>query len=533
LRTVREVLLEARWCRRLFLIVALLAAGGLVRAAEPDLAVLRRQAADFEHQAAWDKACEVYERILGRDRNLPQIRERYRVCLRHAACVRRLEDPTFRDQFLRRGLALAVKVYGEVLAKLRTSYVDNDRAEIARLFRYGVEELRLALADATFRREFLADVSPAALAGFDHELQSQWSRKETLDVAEAEKQAVELALAAQKAIGLKPAVAVVELACGACSGLDEYTLFLSPAQLGEEYACLDGRSIQVGLEISSAAGNVLIAHVVPASPSALAGLRAGDRLIAIDGRNVTDQSIEEITRRLIGPEGSEVQLAVAGVADGARRTVKLTRQAQAVPSVFAEMVDRQTGIGYCRVSSFHRGTPSELDQAILQLKGQGMRLLIMDLRRNGGGLFQPAVQTAERFLASGIIVMTKGQMREQNRTYRANNPQALTMPLLLLIDGETASSAEMVAGALKDHERATLFGQPTYGKGSIQGVLPLEEAAGGIRVTLARFFSPLGVAYQGNGVAPHILVPQTPLSRSDQVLEIAIAEARRLAPLTQ
>lgn len=410
-------------------------------ASDSDISALRKQATDFERQAAWDKAAEVYERILDRDRELPEIRERYRICLRHAACVHRLEDPSFRELYLHRDLALATKVYGEVLEKLHTSYVDSAKASYERLLAFGTDELSAALGDPAFRRNFLPEISAEAITAEKRDLKSFDRRPKNL--AAATDDALALAVSVQRAIGLKPAITILELACGACAGLDEYTLFLTPAQLSAEYAELDGSRL--------------------------------------------------------------------------------------TPDVSAQMLDQRLGVGYCQISGFTKGTPEEVEQQIEQLKLVGLRVLIMDLRGNGGGMFQPAVRTAERFLATGIIVSLKGQLRDQNRTFKADNARAYTMPLLVLIDGDTASSAEMLAGALKDNQRATLIGQTTYGKGSVQGVLPLETTAAGIRVSVARFFSPLGKPYEGNGVMPHWAVPPAAFSVSDQALETALAEARRLS----
>ena len=421
------------------LLLILLARGAA--ASDGDIAELRKQAADFERQAAWDKAAEVYERILDRDRQLPEIRDRYRICLRHAACVHRLADPSFRELYLHRDLALATKVYGEVLEKLHTSYVDSAKSSYERLLAFGIDELGAALDDPAFRRHFLSGIPAQAIATQKRDLQSLDRRPKSLTAAGDD--ALALAVSIQRAIGLKPAVTMLELACGACAGLDEYTLFLTPAQLSAEYAELDG--------------------------------------------------------------------------------------SQLAPDVTTQMLDERLGVGYCQISGFTKGTPDELDQQIERLKLVGLRVLIMDLRGNGGGMFQPAVRTAERFLPTGIIVSLKGQLRDQNRTFKADNARAFNMPLLVLIDGDTASSAEMVAGALKDNQRATLIGQATYGKGSVQGVLPLETTAAGIRVSVARFFSPLGKPYEGNGVTPHWAVPPATFSLSDQALEIALAEARRLS----
>jgi C-terminal processing protease CtpA/Prc len=192
---------------------------------------------------------------------------------------------------------------------------------------------------------------------------------------------------------------------------------------------------------------------------------------------------------------------------------------------FQLLLDEGTRIGVVRVLTFHENTVQELRDALVQLQTMGMDVLILDLRGNPGGLFRPAVQVAEIFLQEGVIVLTQSRLRGYNRTYKAENPNAVDIPLVVLVDGETASSAEVVAGALKENQRATLVGQNTFGKGSIQAVLALEKVPAGIRITVAKFFSPANYPYSGKGVAPHDVVdagPEAQLIAARQV-------ARRLA----
>jgi carboxyl-terminal processing protease len=158
------------------------------------------------------------------------------------------------------------------------------------------------------------------------------------------------------------------------------------------------------------------------------------------------------------------------------------------------------GIAYVRITGFQPDTLQQLELALARLRG--MRALILDLRGNPGGLFPVAVQIAERFLPAGVIVTTQGQGPAFNRTFESRSGMAaIDVPLVVLIDGETASAAEVLAGALKDNGRARLFGTPTFGKGTIQTVLQLTDG-GGVRITLARFFTPRGEPYNGVGVAP-------------------------------
>ena len=148
----------------------------------------------------------------------------------------------------------------------------------------------------------------------------------------------------------------------------------------------------------------------------------------------------------------------------------------------------------------------ELKDAIGRLQSAGMKALVLDLRGNPGGLFKPSVQTAEMFLPDGIIVHTQSRSSEFNETHRSHNPNAFLFPLVMLIDSETASSAEVVAGALKENDRARLVGQTTFGKGSIQCIVPLEIVSAGVKITVARFLSPSGQPYNGRGVTPHVIV---------------------------
>jgi carboxyl-terminal processing protease len=195
-------------------------------------------------------------------------------------------------------------------------------------------------------------------------------------------------------------------------------------------------------------------------------------------------------------------------------------------SILTELV-RDDGVGYIRLANFQKTTPQEMESALLSLRSRGMRVLVLDLRGNPGGLFPAAVQVADRFLPQGVIVTTQGQMRGLSKTYLAQNPlTAVDVPLVVLVDGDTASAAEVVAGALKDNQRALLIGQTTYGKGSIQSLVPL-QLGGGIRLTLARFYTPRGQPFTGVGVTPHLFEPRRDPMR-DYQLELAFEQAARI-----
>jgi carboxyl-terminal processing protease len=368
-----------------------------------------------------------------------------------------------------------------------------------------------------------------------------WLRSTVKRASDAGERLQGIALAARQTLGLKPTVTVFEFVCGACNALDEYTVFLTAGQLQEETALADADLVGVGLDVQARDRKVVVALVTPDSPAALAGLKKTDQLLRIDQKPLVNLTSEAAQTLLRGEAGTVVELEVVSAGE-LPRTLKLVRQAVYIPSVLdLRLLEPDLGIGYIRLVGFQKTTVQEMEDAILRLRTDGMRTLILDLRGNPGGLFVVAVQVAERFLAGGVIVSTQGQVRDYNGTYESHSgPNALDLPLVVLVDGDTASAAEIVAGALKENQRATLVGQPTYGKGSIQRIFKLSSAAGGLRVTLARFYSPRGHVYSGAGITPHIVVERGGLDMmmtdrppTDRQLEIALQEAARLYSMRQ
>jgi len=500
---------------------------------------LRRQAEQFERRGEWARACELYEQLLSKERNLPEVRERYLHCLRRAHQARRHRDPTFLQQARDLPLSTAVEAYGELVGRLRGSYVDVAKVDYSRLFQQGVEELRLALSDPAFCQAHLTIATPRALPDFLRELQNVWAKKTPHRQQEAQAQARDLALDAQKSLGLYPTLVVLELACGACSGLDEYTVYLTLGQLSDLCASLKGEIVGVGVELTEEDQRLVIAQVIPGSPADHGGIKPGDRLHRVGPRLTAGLSAEAADELLRGEAGSPVDLEVIPLGESVPRPVRLTRQAVNLPSVSEPrfLGDRMAGVGYLQIVAFQETTPRELDDAVLKLQMAGMRGLVLDLRGNPGGLIDAAVQVAKRFLSHGVIATTYGQLRMFNHMYQARNPGALAVPLVVLIDNDTASAAEMVAGALKDHERATLVGLPTFGKGTVQRhwrLTTLTPLNAGLRITVARFYSPRGQPYSGIGVTPHQFIerPAVVLSmdlEQDPQVRAAFETARQLA----
>jgi carboxyl-terminal processing protease len=503
------------------------------------LDTLRARAGQLEKDRQWEKAVEAYEQLLVKERGLPGLREHYLQCLRHARLAGRHRDPTYRQQILTLNLARALDLYEEVLGELRANHVDRAKVNPTRLFREGLEELQLALQDETFCQTHLAGARPEALRDFQAHLREVYADKAPRSVREARALVRDVAQDAHRTLRLKSTVAVLEFACGACDVLDEYTALLTPAQLNDFYASVDGALVGVGLDLLAENGGLVIAQLVPGGPAALAdaGLKPGDHVLRIDRRSTRDLSPEVAGELLRGEVGSAVEIEVLRPGEMMPRSVKLVRQTINLPSVLvAQLLEPSTGIGYVQLAGFQKTTLQELDESIARLRMEGMKVLILDLRGNPGGLFNVAVQVAERFLSEGVIVSTQSPVPAFNKIHEAHNMIALTFPLVVLVDGDTASAAEIVAGALKENQRGTLVGQPTFGKGTSQRVLRLETAPAGVRITLARFFSPTGQAYSGRGVTPHILVdrpgPELPMDLSrDRQLQRALEVASQLVAI--
>jgi carboxyl-terminal processing protease len=504
------------------------------------------RAQQYESLGQWDKACDEYAAILRIDRNLTQVRESHHRCLRRYHLVFRHRDFSYRKEVLGLKFSQALRLCERVLTHLMDSAVEKHRTRPARLIRAGIEELLFALAEPEFLQEYLPQAKPDALEAFRGLLQKVArdadkvrSRGDVLD------QVRFLAMQAQRpGLGLNATVTVLECTCGACAAVDEYTLFLSPGQLREWVDACKGNYVGVGLKLRREDGRIFISEVVSGSPAAnatvevngmpVSPLTLGSQLVAIDKRGTADLSAEEAAALLEGAAGTSVVVIVSPPMGGEPQLVSLKRRALFVPSINFARLEVKDGVGYLPISCFQESTLQELDDAILALNKGGMRALVLDLRGNGGGLFDVAVEVARRFLASGIIVSTQHADSRLNTTYYARNLDAWGMPLVVLVDGNTASSAEVLAGALKENRRGKLIGQTTFGKGYSQILVRLKDSGlpGGVRLTVAKFFSPQGHPYAGRGILPHMFINPADdgnsLNRIDQPLEVARIEAHKL-----
>lgn len=228
------------------------------------------------------------------------------------------------------------------------------------------------------------------------------------------------------------------------------------------------------------------------SPAARAGLRFGDRIVAVDGINMRGKTSLEVRDKIRGPRGSVVSITLERAASGRTETVEITRDSVAQPSIPDAYLLRP-GVGYIDMThGFNYTTTDELQAALDFLHSKGMQYLVLDLRNNPGGFLDQSIHVAEKFLQSGQLILSqKGRDRRLDRAYESDNDQPDMTPLVILVNGNTASASEIVAGAMQDHDRAIIVGETSFGKGLVQGIFPLESGAG-LTLTTAKYYTPSG-----------------------------------------
>ncbi|MFO0947630.1 MAG: S41 family peptidase [Planctomycetota bacterium] len=463
------------------------------------------RAAEFENQQQWQQAADLYERATRLYPDNTVVRDRWQRAERLYSLTRRYHDPSYVNELLVLSEAQALDLYREVLRKIQTHYVES--IDLDKLVAQGYRNLDMALSEPIFLQKNFAKSETTDWNAARHQL----SRQTRVKVSSVEGAAAEVVRASSllERYGLKHRSAIaMEFLTAASEGLDHYSTHLSPNRLRDLYAMIDGNFVGLGVEVRGSASGLHIVSVLPGSPAEEVQLHEGDEITEVDGVNIVGLTAEDAANRLQGRADSEVSLKLK-LAAGGVRMVSITRREVIVHSVTrAKMLDEGRGVGYVRLDSFQKLTMHELEQAIHQLQEEGMTSLILDLRGNPGGLLDVALQVANRFIDDGVLVSTQGRAWGQSWSHRARPMQIWRFPLVVLVDGESASASEIFASAVQDHGRGTVVGTNTFGKGSVQSIFPMQSAGTGLRLTTARFYSPKGKALQGVGVKPDVEVPR-------------------------
>ena len=315
-----------------------------------------------------------------------------------------------------------------------------------------------------------------------------------------------------------------DLISGAIKGmletLDPHSAFMPPNMFKEMQEETKGRFEGLGIEITVKDSILTVVSPIEGTPAYKAGVLAGDQIMKIDGESTKNFTLMDSVKRLRGPRGTKVTISIIREGFTKLRDFTLVREVIPVRSVRHELLEKN--YGYIRLSQFQEKTDDEFEKAMKALEEESsgtLKGLILDLRNNPGGLLDSAAQIADRFIDSGLIVSVEGRREDQNRKYYAHPDGNVThYPLIVLVNGGSASGAEIVAGAIQDQGRGIIVGTQTFGKGSVQTIVPLKDGSG-LRLTTARYYTPSGRSIQAKGIVPDIIVKP---SRPEEEKEVLI-----------
>jgi carboxyl-terminal processing protease len=302
-----------------------------------------------------------------------------------------------------------------------------------------------------------------------------------------------------------------DLVYGAVKGmvetLDPHSAFMPPSVYKEMQEETKGRFEGLGIEITLKEGVLAVVSPIEDTPAFRAGIQAGDQILKIDGESTKNLTLMDSVKRLRGPRGTKVTITIMREGFSKPREFTLTRDVIPIRSVRYELMEKE--YGYIRLSQFQEKTEGEFDKAIKALESESkgaIKGLILDLRNNPGGLLDQAVKISDRFIESGLIVSMEGRREDQKMKFYAHPQGTIARyPLVVLVNGGSASASEIVAGAIQDHGRGILVGTQTFGKGSVQTIFPMKDGSG-LRLTTAKYFTPNGRSIQAKGMLPDVIV---------------------------
>ncbi|MBC8519393.1 MAG: S41 family peptidase [Gammaproteobacteria bacterium] len=305
---------------------------------------------------------------------------------------------------------------------------------------------------------------------------------------------------------------------GMVSGLDPHSSYLLPEAHDELQVSTTGEFGGLGIEVGMEDGFVKVISPIDDTPAQRAGMQAGDLIIRIDGTAVQGITLGDAVKKMRGKVGTKIELTVVRKGEDQALTVNIIRDVIKIRSVKSRTLE--DGFGYVRISQFQMRTGENLEKAIKKLikenDGEDLNGLVLDLRNNPGGVLSAAVTVADAFLTDGLLVYTDGRVKDSKIEFEADSDDIMNgAPLVVLVNSGSASASEIVSGALQDHKRAVIMGTKTFGKGSVQTILPMREGAA-LKLTTARYYTPSGRSIQAEGIAPDIELSNIKIEKSDK-----------------
>ena len=455
---------------------------------------------ELETNRRWGEALTHYEDALRVHRDNESLLQRYDLAKLHYSLDRRYHDRSFLRSITALNRRQALSLFTELLQKTNTHYVNTPPWK--QLASRGVSAMEVALLDPQFVSSNQLQVSDRQMEGLRQKMSRLLTQRRISNSRQLVQFAEEVSRLAEQDVQLKPSATLLEFITAAANGLDNYSSYLTSDQLREVYSQIEGNFVGLGVELKADSRALLIVHVIPGSPAERAGIKADDRIVAVDGKSTSEMSTDEAASMLTGTEGSWVRVSVYTPGEHPR-VLNIRREHVEVPSLEdVKIIDADFGIAYVRIPTFQKTTSRDLEAALWNLHRQGMRSLVLDLRGNPGGLLTSSVEVADKFLTQGNIVSTRGRSPQEDFNYQAHYGGTWRVPLVVLIDGDSASASEIFAAAIKDNNRGRIVGETSFGKGSVQGIFPLGFAGAGIRLTTAKFYSPKGTPISRRGVVP-------------------------------
>jgi carboxyl-terminal processing protease len=297
---------------------------------------------------------------------------------------------------------------------------------------------------------------------------------------------------------------------GMLSSLDPHSAYLTPELYKELQMDTQGRFGGLGIEITIRGGILTVVSPIEDTPAAKAGVKPGDQIFKIEDEFTKDMTLVDAVKKMRGPKGTKITISIKR--EGVPELINFTLMRDTIRVQSVRSRNLEEGYGYIRLAQFQERSDRDLQRALEKMAAEksGIKGVVLDLRNNPGGLLTQAVRIADLFLDSGMIVYTDGRIESQKQKYFAQKDGSwLDFPMVVLVNGGSASASEIVAGALQDHKRAVVLGTKTFGKGSVQTILPLDDSSA-LRLTTARYFTPKGRSIQAAGIVPDIIVESVP-----------------------
>lgn len=416
----------------------------------------------------------------------------------------------------------AVTLYVEVAQMIDSRHIKP--TSYARRVDAGLEHLQLALRTTSFQQAVRLRANDQSLDQLQQALTQMRDRvviKTMNDAVAALNQTQDLV---ERYVDMAPGAVGLEFVHAQLDTLDQFSSLIPPEKAGGPSVGLKDNVVGIGVEVEAHTDGLKVMKVLPGGPAADVQMRRGDVLIAVDGQPLKGLELNQAVDHILGLPGTALKLNLTRA--GRRGEVTLIRRRITVHPVASRMIDDEKKVGYIKLETFSESSVKELDDALMSLHNSGMKSLILDLRGNPGGLLTAAISISDRFLPEGTIVSTRGRTASDNSKELATYSQTWKVPLVVLIDRNSASASEILAAAIQENGRGIIVGERSYGKGTVQTLFPLQSAPAGLRLTTAKFYSPEGREMSGAGVTPDLNAD--PTLGDDAENDAAIAAALKL-----